>query len=79
MWKIDLKINIYTKTSMILYKLRCRTFLKQWGYSMELGERGKGKESDRAPIISHNVRYEGRGNKDVYLKMLKNEGWEVKG
>jgi hypothetical protein len=26
-WKIDLKINIYTKTSMIIYKLRCRTCL----------------------------------------------------
>jgi hypothetical protein len=24
-WKIDPKINIYTKTSMIIYKLRCRT------------------------------------------------------
>jgi hypothetical protein len=24
-WKIDPKINIYTKTSVIIYKLRCRT------------------------------------------------------
>jgi N-acetylmuramoyl-L-alanine amidase CwlA len=27
MWKIDPKINIYTKTSMIMYKLRCRACL----------------------------------------------------
>jgi hypothetical protein len=27
MWKIDSKINIYTKTSMIIYKLICRTCL----------------------------------------------------
>jgi hypothetical protein len=27
MWKIDPKINIYTKTSMIIYKLSCRTCL----------------------------------------------------
>jgi hypothetical protein len=27
MWKIDPKINIYTKTSIIIYKLRCRTCL----------------------------------------------------
>jgi hypothetical protein len=27
MWKINPKINIYTKTSMIIYKLRCRTYL----------------------------------------------------
>jgi hypothetical protein len=26
MWKIDPKINIYTKTSMIIYKLRSRTY-----------------------------------------------------
>jgi hypothetical protein len=24
---------------------------KQWNYSMELGERGKGKEKDRASVI----------------------------
>jgi hypothetical protein len=27
MWKIDPKINIYTKPSMIIYKLRCRSCL----------------------------------------------------
>jgi hypothetical protein len=33
---------------------------------MELGEGGKGKESDRASVISkHNI-CEGRGCKDVY-------------
>jgi hypothetical protein len=26
-WKIDPKMNIYTKTKMIIYKLRCRTCL----------------------------------------------------
>jgi hypothetical protein len=33
---------------------------------MELGERRKGKESDRASVISHDIRCEGRGHKDVY-------------
>jgi hypothetical protein len=42
-WKIDPKISIYTKTSMIIDKFRCRTYLQQWNYSMELRERGKGK------------------------------------
>jgi hypothetical protein len=27
---------------------------------MELRERGKGKENDRASVISHNIRCEGR-------------------
>jgi hypothetical protein len=27
---------------------------------MELGERGKGRENDRASVISHNIRREGR-------------------
>jgi hypothetical protein len=62
MWKI----NISKKTSMIIYKLRCRTYLLQWNYSMGLGEREKGKENDRASVISHNIRCEGRGYKDVY-------------
>jgi hypothetical protein len=26
-WKTDLKMNIYTKTSMIIYKLRCSMFV----------------------------------------------------
>jgi hypothetical protein len=29
-------------------------------------------------IIKHNL-CEGRGYKDMYWKLLKNEGWEVKG
>jgi hypothetical protein len=33
---------------------------------MELGERGKGKENDRASVISHTIRCEDRGYKDVY-------------
>jgi hypothetical protein len=39
---------------------------------MELRERGKGKENARASVMSHNVRCEGRGYKDV-MKALKNE------
>jgi hypothetical protein len=33
---------------------------------MELRERGKGKENDRASVISHSIRCDGRGYKDVY-------------
>jgi hypothetical protein len=33
---------------------------------MELGERGKGKENNRASVISHSIRCKGRGYKDVY-------------
>jgi hypothetical protein len=33
---------------------------------MELGERKKGKENDRASVISHKIRSEGRGYEDVY-------------
>jgi hypothetical protein len=33
---------------------------------LELGEREKGKENDRATAISYNTRCEGRGYKDVY-------------
>jgi hypothetical protein len=33
---------------------------------MELGEREKGKESDRATIILHTIRCEGRGYENVY-------------
>jgi hypothetical protein len=33
---------------------------------MELGERGKGKENDKAAVISHNVKCEGTGYEDVY-------------
>jgi hypothetical protein len=46
---------------------------------VELGERRKGKESDKASVISHIIRCEGRGYKDVYRKLLKNGRWEVKG
>jgi hypothetical protein len=33
---------------------------------MELGKRGKGKKNDRALVISHNIRCEGRGYKNVH-------------
>jgi hypothetical protein len=33
---------------------------------MELREREKRKENDRVSVISHNIRCEGRGYKDVY-------------
>jgi hypothetical protein len=33
---------------------------------MELGEKGKGKENERASVILHNIRCEGSGYKDVY-------------
>jgi hypothetical protein len=33
---------------------------------MELRQREKGKKNDRASVILHNVRCEGRGYKDVY-------------
>jgi hypothetical protein len=35
------KINIYTKTNMIICKLICPSFLQQWNYSVELREEGK--------------------------------------
>jgi hypothetical protein len=31
----------------------------EWNYSMELGERGKGKENDRVSVISYNMICEG--------------------
>jgi hypothetical protein len=46
---------------------------------MELRERRKGKENDRASVIFRNIRCEGRGYKDVHQKLLKNWRWEVKG
>jgi hypothetical protein len=33
---------------------------------MELGERGTRKENDKASVIPHNIRCEGRGYKYVY-------------
>jgi hypothetical protein len=33
---------------------------------MELGERGKGKENDRASIISYTIRCKDRGYKSVF-------------
>jgi hypothetical protein len=33
---------------------------------MELRKRGKGKENDRASVISHNIIYDVRGSKDAY-------------
>jgi hypothetical protein len=41
---------------------------------MELRERGKGKENNRASVISHNIRCEGKGYKYVYWKLLKSVG-----
>jgi hypothetical protein len=32
---------------------------------MELREREKAKENDRASVISHTIRYDGRGYKNV--------------
>jgi hypothetical protein len=37
-----------------------------WNYSVELGKRGKGKENDRMSVISHKIRCESRGYRDVY-------------
>jgi hypothetical protein len=45
---------------------------------MELKEIGKGKENDRASTLSQNI-CEGRRYKNMYRKLLKNGGWEVKG
>jgi hypothetical protein len=47
--------------------------------SIELRERGKLKENDRASAISHNIRCESIGCKNVYRKLLKNGGRKVKG
>jgi hypothetical protein len=33
---------------------------------MELREREKGKENDRASVISHSIRCDSRGYKDVF-------------
>jgi hypothetical protein len=33
---------------------------------MELGERGKEKENDKASLVAHNIICEGRGYKNVY-------------
>jgi hypothetical protein len=65
-WKIDPNISIYTKTALIIYKLSCRTCLLQCNYFMELGAKEKGKENDRATVISHTTRHEGRGYKNVH-------------
>jgi hypothetical protein len=40
-------------------------------------EKGKEKENDRASVILHTIRCEGRGYKDVYLKLF--EKWGVGG
>jgi hypothetical protein len=34
-------------------------------FSIELGERGKGKENDRVSVIFHTIRGEGREYKDM--------------
>jgi hypothetical protein len=51
LYLVDPKDNHIHKNKTILYKLICRICLQQWNYSMELKERGKGKESDRASTI----------------------------
>jgi hypothetical protein len=33
---------------------------------VELGEKGKGKKYDRASVILHTIRCEGKGYKDVF-------------
>jgi hypothetical protein len=38
---------------------------------MELREREKGRENDRASVILHTIQCKGRGCKDVYSKLLK--------
>jgi hypothetical protein len=43
MWKIDPKINIYTKTSMVIYKLTCRTRFNSGTALWNSGEEGKEK------------------------------------
>jgi hypothetical protein len=34
---------------------------------MKLGERGKGKENDRASVVQHNIRCESRGYKMCFI------------
>jgi hypothetical protein len=34
--------------------------------TVELREREKGKENDKVSVISHTIRWEGRGYKDMY-------------
>jgi hypothetical protein len=41
-------------------------FVTVCNYSMELRERGKGKENDRASGILYNIRCESRGYTGVY-------------
>jgi hypothetical protein len=45
---------------------------------MELRERGKGKKSDRASVISNSIGCKIIGYKDVYYKLLKNGGMVAK-
>jgi hypothetical protein len=50
MWKTDPKINIYIKTSTIIYtNSDVKHVCNSGNYSMELRERGKGKEK----LIEH--------------------------
>jgi hypothetical protein len=46
---------------------------------MDLEERGKGKENEGASVILKNIRWEGRGYKDVNLTLLKNGRRKVEG
>jgi hypothetical protein len=41
---------------------------------MELGEKGKGKENDKASVILYNIRCENRGYKRCVLKGVENFG-----
>jgi hypothetical protein len=45
---------------------------------MDLGERGKAKENEGASVILKNIRWDGRGYKDVNLTLLKNGRQKVK-
>jgi hypothetical protein len=62
---IDPKINIYIKPSMIIYKLRCRTVCNSGSTLWNSWKEGKEK-NNRASVILHTIRCEGRGYKDVY-------------
>jgi hypothetical protein len=55
MWKMDPKINIYPKTSMIIYTNSdvehvCNSRTTLWS----LGKEGR-EENDRASVISHKM------------------------
>jgi hypothetical protein len=47
--------NLYIKTIMIIYSLRCRALWNQWKNWMELRERGNRKENDKPSVKLHTV------------------------